>query len=88
MVRRCVDWLFRSRKTGKFTVAQLPNLPLALFVAFRIAQVFVSPHGTAHEVLHWLAFAALAWWALDEVIRGVNPFRRILGAAALTWLIL
>jgi hypothetical protein len=20
------------------------------------------------------------WWALDELIRGVNPFRRLLGA--------
>jgi hypothetical protein len=88
MGRRGVDWLFRSRKTGKFTVAQLPNVPLALFIGFRIAEALVSPHGTAHEVLHWLAFAALAWWGLDEVIRGVNPFRRLLGAVALTWLIL
>jgi hypothetical protein len=26
-------------------------------------------------------------WAVDEVIRGVNPFRRILGAAVLASLI-
>jgi hypothetical protein len=88
MGRRSVDWLFRSRKTGKFTVAQLPNVPLALFIGFRIAQALVASRGTAHALLHWLAVAALAWWGLDEVIRGVNPFRRILGAVALTWLIL
>jgi hypothetical protein len=87
MGRRGVDWLFRSRKTGKFTVAQMPNAALALFVGFRIAQVLVSAHGTAHDVLRWLAIAALAWWGLDELLRGVNPFRRILGAAALTSLI-
>jgi hypothetical protein len=26
---------------------------------------------------------ALGWWALDEVIRGVNPWRRCLGGAVL-----
>jgi hypothetical protein len=88
MGARSVDWLFRNRKTGKFTLAQMPNGPLALFVGFRIAQALVSPHGTAHDVLRWLAIAALAWWGLDELLRGVNPFRRILGAAALTSLIL
>jgi hypothetical protein len=88
MGRRSVDWLFRSRKTGKFTVAQMPNAPLALFVGFRIAQIFVSPQGAAHDVLRWLAVAALAWWGVDELLRGVNPFRRILGAAVLTSLAL
>jgi hypothetical protein len=88
MGARSVDWLFRNRKTGKFTLAQMPNGPLALFVGFRIAQALVSPPGTAHDVLRWLAIAALAWWGLDELLRGVNPFRRILGVAALTSLIL
>src|SRR3954453_16437947 len=88
MCRRSVDWLFRSRKTGKFTVAQKPNLPLILFVGFRLPQALVSPSGTAHDVLRWLALAALAWWGLDELLRGVNPFRRILGAAVLTSLVL
>jgi hypothetical protein len=88
MGRRSIDWVFRNRKTGKFTVAQMPNAPLALFVALRIAQALVSPHGTVHPVLRWLAVAALAWWGLDELLRGVNPFRRVLGAAALTSLIL
>lgn len=35
-----------------------------------------------------LASAALALWAGDEVLRGVNPFRRILGIAVLAWLVL
>jgi hypothetical protein len=87
MGRRSVDWLFRSRKTGKLTVAQMPNPPLVLFAGFRLTQALVSPHGTAHDALRWLAVAALAWWGLDELLRGVNPFRRILGAAVLTSLI-
>jgi hypothetical protein len=88
MGRRGVDWLFRSRETGKLTVAQMPNAALVLFVGFRIAEAFVPSHRTAHDVLHWLAIAALAWWGLDELLRGVNPFRRILGVAVLASLIL
>jgi hypothetical protein len=87
MARRGINWLFRSHNTGKITVAQLPNVSLTLFVGFRIAQALVSPRSTAHDVLRWFAVAALAWWGLDELLRGVNPFRRILGAAALTSLI-
>ena len=86
MYRRGIDWLFRSRTTGKFTVAQLPNASLVLFAGFRIAEGFVSD-GSAHDVLRWLAIGALAWWGMDELVRGVNPFRRALGAAALISLI-
>jgi hypothetical protein len=39
-----------------------------------------------HPVLVVLASAALALWAGDEVLRGVNPFRRLLGLAILAWL--
>jgi hypothetical protein len=28
------------------------------------------------------------WWALDELVRGVNPFRRVLGGAVLGWFVL
>jgi hypothetical protein len=87
MGRRGVDWLFRSRETGRITIAQVPNPPLLLFAGFRIAQALVSPHGPVHDVLRWSAIAALAWWAVDELLRGVNPFRRILGAAALAFLV-
>ena len=84
---RLVDWLFRNRETGRFTVAQFPNVALGLFVVCRIAQALVARHGIAHGVLHWSAVAALLWWALDELLRGVNPFRRILGAAVLASLV-
>jgi hypothetical protein len=88
MGRRFVDWLFRNRETGRLTVIQMPNLPLALFAACRITQTLVSPHGTARDALRWAGSVALAWWALDEMLRGVNPFRRLLGAAAAGFLIL
>jgi hypothetical protein len=39
-----------------------------------------------HAVLVVLASAALALGAGDEVLRGVNRFRRLLGVAMLAWL--
>ena len=31
---------------------------------------------------------ALTWWAADEVIRGVNPWRRVIGVAGLVFVVL
>ena len=83
---RVIDWLFRDRTTGRIVVAQAPNLPLVVFVVARLAAWILDPAGTAGTALDLVGTAALLWWAGDEVIRGVNPFRRILGAtvAALT----
>jgi hypothetical protein len=81
--RRPVDWLFRNRRTGALTVAQWPNLPLAVFLAAEIAGRFAHPAGGAGTTLRVVATVALVVWALDEIVRGVNPFRRVLGAAVL-----
>jgi len=35
-----------------------------------------------------LATAGLVWWAIDELFRGVNPWRRLLGGAVLAGQIL
>ena len=83
---RAVDWAFRDRTTGAITIAQRPNLPLWLFLALT-ALAWLVP--ASSPVAGWLAIAArlaLAWWAIDEILRGVNPWRRCLGAAALLWL--
>jgi len=82
-VRRGFDWLFRERRTGRIVIAQFPNAPLALFGICRVAQWIAHPGGTTRDVLMWVGTAALVWWALDEIIRGVNPFRRLLGTTVL-----
>ena len=76
---RIVDWLFRNRITGEITVAQFPNPPLWIYLATVVARWVLPAIGTARTVSSWIGLAALAWWALDEVIRGVNPWRRMLG---------
>lgn len=78
-----VDWWFRSRETGAITIAQPPNPPLLVFFAATLVRVLLSPAGTAGTVLRITSTGALAVWALDEVARGVNPFRRVLGGAVL-----
>ena len=78
-----MNWLFRNRQTGEITVAQAPNPPLAIWLVATIANVVFDPSGWFGTTLTIIGTAALIVWALDELVRGVNPFRRILGAVIL-----
>ena len=82
-----VNWLFRNRQTGEITVAQRPNVALGLFLVASIVNALLDPSGVVGTALTVLAKGALAFWALDELFRGVNPFRRMLGAFFLGLLI-
>jgi len=84
VVRSTLDWLFRDRATGRFVVGQWPNAALLVFMSARGLQWLIgTTKGNAALALQWLGTAALTWWAGDELMRGVNPFRRILGSAVL-----
>jgi hypothetical protein len=85
MMRRAVDWMFRSRETGRITIAQFPNLPLGVFLGATVFGWIMKPSGTARTALSVVGTAALALWALDELIRGVNPWRRLLGGGLLAF---
>jgi hypothetical protein len=74
-----VDWWFRDRTTGAIVVAQFPNLPLWIFAASAVVGGFAADGSRANDVAGWIGTGGLAWWALDEVLRGVNPWRRVLG---------
>ena len=73
------DWVFRNRRTGRITIGQRPNLSLSVFLVATAIGYFVADDTGAHTVLGWIAEVALAAWAVDEVLRGVNPWRRALG---------
>ena len=85
-LRPAFDWAFRDRRTGRVVVAQVPNPPLVVFLAAAIVRRVFDLEGTAATVVGVVATGSLLVWAADEVLRGVNPFRRALGAvvAALT----
>jgi hypothetical protein len=81
--RAAVDWCFRDRKTGRIVVAQFPNVSLGVWLAVQALRL-VRDNGRT-EVLGWIAAGALLVWGLDELLRGVNPWRRLVGAAAVTY---
>jgi len=77
-----LDWWVRDRD-GKLVLAQWPNPALGVW----LISIILGPTGllgpARTETLTAIGQGALVVWALDELIRGVNPFRRLLGAAVL-----
>jgi hypothetical protein len=78
-----IDWLFRNRATGRITVAQWPNWSIGVFLAATVALRVFEPSGDLRTVLVVIRAGALLIWAVDEIARGVNPWRRLLGAVVL-----
>ena len=76
-------WWFTSRTTGRITVAQTPNLTLLLFGVSTLAARLLDGHPTTSRALSDVASGAIIVWSLDEIVRGVNPWRRVLGAVVL-----
>ncbi|MES2092806.1 MAG: hypothetical protein V4531_03205 [Actinomycetota bacterium] len=77
-----LDWMFRSRATGRITLAQPPNFEQRVFSAATLVGVLL-PKSKLRTGVGVVAVLALLVWAVDELARGVNPFRRILGGMAL-----
>ena len=82
-LHRAFRWLFQDRETGAIVIAQWPNTPFWIFLAAMLAEKFVHPPGTLGAIVSGIATLALTFWALDELVRGVCPWRRFLGAAVL-----
>ena len=64
-------------------IAEMPDIPLGLFLVASALRWLFDPSGGLRTALEVLATAGLLWWAVDEVVRGVNPWRRILGGVVL-----
>ena len=80
-----IDWLFRNRQTGEITIAQMPNAPLIVFLVAVVVRLLFHPSGTLGTVVSAVATVALIVWAGDEVLRGGNPWRRLLGGGVLAF---
>lgn len=88
MIRQALVWFFRNRQTGAITIAQAPNLLLwTALVAFGI-RALVGPTGRVGLAVAIVAKGAIILWAIDEILRGVNPWRRCLGAGVLLFAII
>ena len=82
-LKAAIDWLFRDRRTGKILIAHVPNLPILLWMGTVIARQIVDSGSDAYRLLEWAGSLTLGWWAIDELVRGVNPWRRLLGLGGL-----
>ena len=82
-LHRAARWMFADRTTGQIVIGQWPNVPLWIFLAAWLTNLLIHPTGTIGRVVTIVAAAALTVWALDELIRGVCPWRRILGGIVL-----
>ena len=78
--------IFKTRD-GLVVLAQRPNLSIVVwFVAFILGRIF--PDGRFASSIAVIGFVALFIWALLELFKGVNVFRRILGFAVLVFIVL
>lgn len=76
-------WWFENRETGVITIAQFPNLPLWIALAAWVVRLVTDgPIASAADVV---IRVAVLWWAIDEIVRGVNPWRRVLGVGGVAW---
>jgi hypothetical protein len=81
-----IGWWVRDRN-GKTTLAQWPNPALAVWLV-AVVVGWTGVLGTARSAtLAGVGDGALVVWALDELVRGASPFRRLLGAVVLVGLL-
>lgn len=84
---RLIGWWFRDRSTGKIAVVLVPNAAIVVWLVATGVQL-VGALREREEQLRWIGSGALIVWGADELVRGVNPFRRLAGAVVLGWQVL
>lgn len=80
-MRKTLNWFFRNRQTGAITIAQWPNLVLWIVIVAAALYWIWPSSDQVSAALAVVVKGGLLVWAADEIVRGVNPWRRCLGAA-------
>ena len=83
--RSFVRWWFENRETGELTVAQFPNWPLFATGLAAVTHRIVDDGSRIQAITGFVGPLLWIYWAGDELIRGVNPWRRVLGVLVLLW---
>jgi hypothetical protein len=68
-------------KHGDVVIWQFPNAWLIAWAVLTLFSLFFNGH--VADIFSWLGSAALIIWALFELLKGVNYFRRGLGLIVL-----
>jgi hypothetical protein len=76
---RSLRWWVRDQD-GDLTLVQWPNPALSVWLATVIAGWTGLLGAARSSALADVGHGALLVWALDELIRGASPIRRLLGA--------
>jgi hypothetical protein len=84
-MHRFFRWFFQNRETGAITIAQAPNLSLWIVIVAGVLLWVGHPSERIGVALEIIFKIALFFWAGDEVLRGINPWRRCLGVAVLCY---
>jgi hypothetical protein len=78
-------WWFESRETGRITIAQFPNWPIFAIGGGWLVRLLVNESSRVYDVAGVAITALWLFWGADELLRGVNPWRRLLGALVIAW---
>ena len=79
-----VDRAFRD-SDGRLAVAQAPNAAIVVWAVAAGIRLVTDLDPAADMLLRGVGSGALVVWAVDELVRGAAPFRRLLGAAVLAY---
>jgi hypothetical protein len=77
----------RDFRIRGYIVGQSPNPPLWVAFAALLAAGLTDGAGAVNDVARAVFYVALTVWAYEEAARGVNGFRRALGAVALVLIV-
>ena len=78
-------WWFENRETGGITIAQFPNWPIWCIAVGWLIRLALADGSMPHDIVGWMIRGLWLIWAADELARGVNPWRRLLGVAVIVW---
>lgn len=81
-VKKFINWLFINRETQNYTFGQKPNVSLIAFIISKAVELIVENESVT-QIAAWASAGFILWWGADEIIRGVNPWRKILGSVVL-----
>jgi hypothetical protein len=71
---------------GRVVIWQTPNAPLIAWVVLTLISLFLN--GAVSSFFSWAGIVAMFIWALLEIFKGVNYFRRTLGAVVFIMMLL
>ncbi|MFD1846131.1 hypothetical protein [Arthrobacter flavus] len=77
---------FFSDRDGNLVIGQFPNIPIIGWLVLMVAAALTPDPGVS-AVLAFFSAAFLFTWAYLELAQGDSPFRRVLGAGALIYLV-